>query len=154
MRDLPAPDPRDECISALEQTLADIQAQFADLKAGAVADVAEVSRAQAEAPKLDLKNGDLGAWEVAARYSNPDLNFREGAEGLATPINGVRGGEQEITTLGLNFYPNNVIRFLLDYQWASVDRLNPKNLADSGSPVGAQIGQDYQALALRTQLAF
>lgn len=103
---------------------------------------------------FNLKTGDLGAWEVAARYSNLDLNFREGVEGLATPTDGVRGGDQEITTLGLNFYPNNVVRFLLDYQWVSVDRLNPKNLTDSGSPVGAQIGQDYQAVALRTQLAF
>lgn len=103
---------------------------------------------------FNLKTGDLGAWEIAARYSNLDLNFREGVEGLATPAGGIRGGEQEITTLGLNFYPNNVIRFLLDYQWVSIDRLNPKSLADSGSPVGAQIGQDYQAVALRTQLAF
>ncbi len=103
---------------------------------------------------FNLATGDMGAWEIAARYSTLDLNFREGVAGLATPAGGVRGGEQEITTLGLNFYPNNVIRFLLDYQWVSIDRLNPTTLAASGVPVGGQIGQDYDAVSLRTQLAF
>jgi len=103
---------------------------------------------------FNLKTGDIGAWEIAARYSTLDLNFREGVRGLATPTGGVRGGEQEITTLGLNFYPNNVVRFLLDYQWVSVDRLNPTTLAASGVPVGAQIGQDYDVVSLRTQVAF
>ncbi len=103
---------------------------------------------------FNLKTGDIGAWEIAARYSTLDLNFREGASGLATPTGGVRGGEQDITTLGLNFYPNNVVRLLLDYQWVSIDRLNPTTLAASGVPVGAQIGQDYDVVSLRTQVAF
>lgn len=99
-----------------------------------------------------------GAWELAARYSVLDLNFHEGAQGTA-PIagNSVRGGEQTISSLGLNWYPNNTVRFLLDYQWVEIDRLDPEDSATIVTAVpgvGAQIGQDYQAIALRTQVAF
>lgn len=111
-------------------------------------------------PARSFSPGDArwGAWELAARYSTLDLNFHEGALGAA-PIAGdtVRGGEQTITTLGLNWYPNNTVRFLLDYQWVEIDRLDPEDTAaivTAVPGVGAQIGQDYQAVALRTQVAF
>lgn len=86
-----------------------------------------------------------GAFELTARLSFLDLNDSEGVAGAATPVGGVRGGEQTITSLGLNWYPNNVVRFLLDLQNVNVDRLNG---------AGAQIGQEYQAIALRSQFAF
>lgn len=104
------------------------------------------------ASPFNLSAGEWGAWEIAARYSTLDLNDNEGAIGFATPANGVRGGAQDITSLGLSWFPNNVIRFQLQYQDVSVDRLNPGTVGLAA--VGAQIGQDYQALALRTQLAF
>jgi phosphate-selective porin OprO/OprP len=65
--------------------------------------------------------------------------------GAATPAGGVRGGEQKITTVGLNWYPNSVLRFLLDYQWAKVDRL---------SAAGADIGEDVNVVSFRSQVAF
>ena len=97
-----------------------------------------------------------GAWEIAARYSVLDLNDNVGSLGLAPPAGGVRGGEQTITTIGLNWYPNNVVRFLLDYQWVEVDRLDPENssIVTPVPGVGAQIGQDFEALSLRSQIAF
>jgi len=91
---------------------------------------------------FDLSAGKWGAWEIAARYSVLDLNDLEFA---TTAADRVRGGEQTISTLGLNWYPNSVVRFLLDYQDVEIDRLNAG---------GAQIGQDYQAIALRSQVAF
>lgn len=104
---------------------------------------------------LNPSEGHWGAFEVAARYSLLDLNFNEGGFGLATPAGGVRGGEQEIISLGLNWYPNAVIRFLLDYQFVEIDRLNPSAAIFTTTPLnGAQIGQDYQVLSLRSQLAF
>ncbi|HWA01228.1 MAG TPA: porin [Caulobacterales bacterium] len=106
---------------------------------------------------FDPKTGHWGAWEIAARYSDLDLNYHEGAPGLA-PVAGdsVRGGEQEITSLGLNWYPNSVVRFLLDYQWVSIDRLDPEDssIATAVAGTGAQIGQDFQAITLRSQFAF
>jgi phosphate-selective porin OprO/OprP len=114
---------------------------------------------------FDPKTGHWGAWELAARYSDLNLNYHEGALG-SSAIAGdtVRGGEQQITSIGLNWYPNNVVRFLLDYEWVSIDRLDPENgvVANTtvfgGSPSvpgdGAQIGQDFQTITLRTQVAF
>lgn len=94
---------------------------------------------------FDPSRGDWGAWELAARYSVLDLNDNEGVAGSAAPAGGIRGGEQKITTAGLNWYPNTVIRFLLDYQWVRVDRLNS---------AGVEIGQDANVVSLRSQFAF
>jgi phosphate-selective porin OprO and OprP len=105
---------------------------------------------------FNLAESDWGAWEFAARYSVLDLNDNEGLLGLATPFGGVRGGEQTITTIGLNWYPNNVVRFLLDYQWVEIARLDPENssIVTPVPGVGAQIGQDFEAISLRSQIAF
>jgi phosphate-selective porin OprO/OprP len=94
---------------------------------------------------FSVKNSAWGAWELAARYSDLDLDDRAGVLGAAAPNGGVRGGEQKITTIGLNWYPNSVIRFLLDYQWVNVDRL---------SATGASLGTDLNTLSFRTQVAF
>jgi phosphate-selective porin OprO/OprP len=94
---------------------------------------------------FDRAKGDWGALEVAARYSVLDLNDHEGVAGSATPAGGVRGGEQKITTVGLNWYPNSVLRFLLDYQWVRVNRL---------SATGADLGEHVDVVSLRSQFAF
>lgn len=99
---------------------------------------------------FSLKGGGWGAWEVAARYSDLDLNYHEGQIGSATPTGGVRGGEQKIWTAGLNWYPNSLIRFALDYQHISVDRIG-----SAGSPdVNKDIGQNINVIALRSQFGF
>jgi phosphate-selective porin OprO/OprP len=105
--------------------------------------------ARFEGPKLNYnfnpQAGTWGAWELAARYSVLDLNHREGAFGAATPVGGVRGGEQKIMTLGVNWYLNPAMRVMLNWQRVDVDRLNA---------AGAQIGQTYNAVAARGQLTF
>lgn len=97
------------------------------------------------AKPFDASKGEWGAFEIAARYSVLDLNDREGLPGAAAPAGGIRGGEQKITTVGLNWHPNNVVRFLLDYQWIDVDRL---------SAAGLQTGPDANVVSLRSQFAF
>ena len=94
---------------------------------------------------FSLRSGGVGAWEIAARYSVLDLNDRAGAAGAAAPFGGVRGGEQKISTFGLNWYPNAVVRFLLDYQRIEVERL---------SAAGGRLDTDVNALSLRSQFAF
>ncbi|MGN6517640.1 MAG: porin [Rhizomicrobium sp.] len=88
-------------------------------------------------------DGGWGAWELAARYSDLDLNDHAGSIALATPFGGVRGGDQKIWTAGVNWYPNGVLHFALDYQWMDVSRL---------SGAGADIGQHIQALSFRSQV--
>jgi phosphate-selective porin OprO/OprP len=60
-------------------------------------------------------------------------------------LGGIRGGEQKITSVGLNWHPNNVVRFLVDYQWVDVDRLNA---------AGASLNTDVNILSVRSQFAF
>lgn len=79
--------------------------------------------------------GARGAWEVAARYSVADLND-----------GGFMGGEQENFTLGLNYYANNNIRFMINY--IAVD------VKDSGAVAsGVLVGDDSpNILLLRAQV--
>lgn len=94
--------------------------------------------------------GKWGAWEVAARYSVLDLNDNETAIGLQStmgaPTSIIRGGEQSITTLGLNWRPHPLLRMMLNYQDMEIDRLDAAGVT--------QVGQDIEAVSLRTQLAF
>jgi phosphate-selective porin OprO/OprP len=107
---------------------------------------------------FDLKKGQWGAWELGLRYSRLDLNYLAGAPGTAPAAGAIRGGEQEIWTLGLNWYVNNVLRFQAAYQDVSVDRLSPGGTAFGAGaltpPAGAQVGQDFKIYSLRTQYAF
>jgi phosphate-selective porin OprO/OprP len=99
------------------------------------------------------KDAGWGAFELAGRYSFADLNFNPGRQGVATPTGGIRGGEQTIWTVGLNWYPNDALRFSFNYLIASVDRLNGSTAVGS-IPANGQLGQDFQAIALRSQVNF
>ena len=110
------------------------------------------------AKPFDLKKGAWGAWELGLRYSVLDLNYLAGSPGTAPVASAIRGGEQEIFTLGLNWYVNNVLRFQAAFQDVSVDRLSPGGTAFGAGaatpPAGAQVGQDFNIYSLRTQYAF
>ena len=120
------------------------------------------------AQPFSLSKGDWGAWELAARYS--DLNLNDLVSDTSNIVTGwtataksytyyntVRGGDQKIVTLGLNWYPNNAVRFLLDYQWIDVSRLQaPAAVSTLGTPALPAVngGQNLQTIALRAQIAF
>lgn len=115
-----------------------------------------------DAPRGDKpfnpRTGDWGVWELAARLSDLDLNYRAGAPGSAPDASAVRGGEQQIVTLGLNWYPNTAVRLQADFQRVDVDRLSMGGGAFGAGvltpPAGAQIGQRFNVWSLRTQYAF
>lgn len=94
---------------------------------------------------FSLAGGGPGAWEVALRYSDLDLNDNEGSVGSAVPTGGVRGGEQQILTAGINWYPNSLIRFMLNYEHVDIDRIGAGN---------TDVGQTLNIFALRSQVAF
>jgi phosphate-selective porin OprO/OprP len=102
---------------------------------------------------FSLSDGGWGAWELAARYSDADLNFNPGAPGSAPVADAIRGGDQKIFSVGLNWYPNQVFHFMVDFDHVEIDRLSP-NAVVFGTPVGAQIGQTYNVIAVRSQAAF
>ncbi|HEX3699292.1 MAG TPA: porin [Phenylobacterium sp.] len=116
-----------------------------------------VNTAAFDAPPVDhpfsLENGTWGAWEMALRYSDIDLNYHAGAAGTAPDADAVRGGEQKIASVAVNWYLNSAIRFMVEYQDVRIDRLSP-SATSFQTPTGAQIGQHYNAVALRSQIAF
>jgi len=108
--------------------------------------------------------GSIGAVELAARYSAANLDDNEsnatclgtvsGGSATLNPAatsNCIRGGDQDIITLGVNWYPNRNVRFMLNYLIADVERRAYSNNSVANGGPNAQIGQDYTALALRTQ---
>src|SRR5204863_9035168 len=48
---------------------------------------------------FNLAARSWGIWELAARYSDLDLNYRAGADGTAPSASTIRGGEQKIVTI-------------------------------------------------------
>jgi phosphate-selective porin OprO/OprP len=107
--------------------------------------------ARFDAPKLNYsfnpEAGTWGAFELAARYSDLDLNYHEGNPGTAAAaaLGAVRGGEQKIYTVGVNWYLNPSMRVMVDFQHVKIDRLGA---------TGLQVGQTYNALAARGQVNF
>ena len=74
----------------------------------------------------------------------------------------MRGGDQQVWTLGVNWFPNPNVKVMLNYLLIDVDRLNPAGPgntqpfgpAPNTPPIGVQIGQDLDVFALRTQFSF
>ena len=95
---------------------------------------------------FNLKTGGYGAFELAGRYSHTDLNSRVTRGVAAAVTNGVYGGVQDIYAAGVNWYPNDQLRFMLDYGIVNVDRLNAAGTT--------QAGQRVQTVTLRAQAAF
>lgn len=90
-------------------------------------------------PEHDLSwsGTSWGAIELAARYSVVDLNDT----GVASPIS---GGEQQTYTVGLNYYPSENMRFMLD--------LEHVDIAYPGASATKNVS--FDAVAARTQVNF
>jgi phosphate-selective porin OprO/OprP len=107
------------------------------------------------APKhpFSMARGDWGAWELAARasYVNLDSNYISGTALSANPA-AVGGGLQRSYSLGLNWYPNDLVRFLLDFSYVNYDKAN--GVLVKGAALGAPVGATFNALSLRAQVAY
>ena len=93
-----------------------------------------------------LDGPGIGAWELGLRYSVMNLNSNVIPGVSQTTTGGIYGGLQKIVGLGLSWYPNDWVRFYLQFQRTQVDKLNA-----AGS---VHIGQNFETLAGRVQIAF
>jgi phosphate-selective porin OprO and OprP len=88
----------------------------------------------------------IGAWQLGLRYSLMNLNSNVTPGVSQSVTGGVFGGYQRIFGAALSWYPNDWIRFELQFQYTQVDKLN--------SAGTLQIGQNFSTLAGRMQVAF
>jgi phosphate-selective porin OprO/OprP len=88
----------------------------------------------------------IGAWEIGARWSVMNLNSNVTPGVSQSVTGGIFGGLQQIFGVALSWYPNDWVRFYLQFQYSQIDKLN--------SAGTAQIGQHFETLAGRMQVAF
>lgn len=88
---------------------------------------------------FSLTGGSWGAWELAVRYSNTDLNWHTNV------ANGIFGGEERVFAIGLNWYLNRDIRVMIDDNIVSVKK---GTLA-----IPNRDGQDLNIVGVRLQFA-
>jgi phosphate-selective porin OprO and OprP len=108
---------------------------------------------------VSLKDGGFGAWEVAARFDQIDLNSNVTPGVAQATTAGVFGGVQRTYTAGLNWYVNSNIRFMFNYIHADIDKLNTNGVistvgAGGGFGNNGGNGAQIDAIAVRTQVAF
>ncbi len=94
------------------------------------------------AKKFSLKSGGWGAWEIAGRWSEVDLTNITDDKGKPT------GGQMSQLTLALNWYINENIRFMADYNH-NFDFVRPKYVHKDGSEP-----DDMNVFMMRGQVAF
>ncbi|OYQ37923.1 hypothetical protein CHU95_00180 [Niveispirillum lacus] len=73
-------------------------------------------------PSWPVGQNGIGAWEVAARYSQVDLIDRDAG------INGTGTGKETNWTLGVNWYVNPAIRFMLNHVISKTERPNGQDV--------------------------
>lgn len=108
-------------------------------------------------PTLGGRRGDV---ELGLRYEYLDLNSRAA---------GVMGGAGDAWTVGVNYYPNSNVKFMLNYAVVNHDRYaNGRGRLFSGLDAAGNLtrdpllvaapdgeaGEDYRALAVRVQVSF
>jgi phosphate-selective porin OprO/OprP len=97
-------------------------------------------------------DGGMGAWELGARYSYTQLTDQFVAgQSLASQPNAINGGKLKNTTVGVNWYVNSYLRFMLNYVHSELEKTNGTAAA---AALGVPIGYKFDAIALRSQIAW
>ena len=110
---------------------------------------AAFARPKVDDPFIINENGvspGIGVWQLAARYSLMNLNSNVTPGVSQSVTGGIYGGFQRIFGAALSWYPNDWVRLELQLQYTSIDKLNAAGTT--------QIGQNFETLAGRVQVAF
>jgi phosphate-selective porin OprO/OprP len=103
---------------------------------------------------VSLKDGGIGAWEIAARFDQIDLNDAVTPGIASTTTGGVFGGLQRTYTAGLNWYVNGNVRFMFNYIHADINKLSAAGVNAAVTSGFGTNGAHIDAIAVRTQIAF
>lgn len=88
--------------------------------------------------------GGWGAFELTARYSVLDL---DSDPTLSSANGGIRGGEQAITNIGVNWYLNANLKAVLEYAMVDVER-------SSTTALTGDLDAEFDILQSRVQFSF
>jgi phosphate-selective porin OprO and OprP len=101
------------------------------------------------APKVgqpfSFKGDSWGAWELAARYSETDLNWHDTSAATLTTQAGINGGRERVVALGINWYLNNNVKLQLNDLITDVSRFTstthdlPHNASQSFNTIGVRL---------------
>jgi phosphate-selective porin OprO/OprP len=94
---------------------------------------------------FSLMGDSWGTWELAARYTDTNLNWRGTQLANTTQLAGINGGRQRIVALGVNWYLNRNVRVILDDNIVRISK-GTAALPDRDS-------QDFNVVGLRVQFA-
>jgi len=97
---------------------------------------------------FSVKNGGMGAFEIAARVSYQDLVDQFLTNTAAAQPNAVNGGRQTNYDFGVNWYLNSNMRFMVNYIHSNFAK---KNASAAGA---VNIGASMDAIAGRFQFVF
>jgi phosphate-selective porin OprO and OprP len=95
------------------------------------------------ASPFSFSGDSWGAWELVARYSDTNLNWRKMQAATSTIQAGINGGSERIVDIGLNWYLNNNVKLQVHDLIVNVDKLSGIG--------GSQIGQDMNIVGVRLQ---
>ena len=100
---------------------------------------------------FSLSGDSWGAWELAARYTDTNLNWNTNQFASTTQLAGIAGGEEKIVSLGVNWYLNRNIRIMLDDNIITLSKGNVATSTVAASPNLSS--QDINVIGMRFQYA-
>ena len=99
---------------------------------------------------FSLDGDSWGAWELAARYSDTNLNYNptQQANLAISQLAGITGGDERIITLGINWYMNRNVKLQINDMIVKVKRSSTSSAANFNN-----MSQDLNILGVRLAFA-
>jgi phosphate-selective porin OprO/OprP len=94
---------------------------------------------------FSLRGDSWGAWEIAARYSDIDLDWNPRQVQTTTQLAGIVGGRERIFDIGVNWYMNRNVKLQVHNSFVSVDK--------GTAALPTRDSQDLNILGVRLQFS-